>query len=363
MKKAIAISAAILMLLAGAAACGGDGGTTVSKETVYVMTNSASGNEVFSYARGDDGTLAQTGTVATQGKGAGSSLNPLGSQGALVLSKDGKWVLAVNAGSNEISVLKVVENGLEFASKTSSLGQSPISLAVSGNLVFVLNQKSIPPNITPFTIDNTGVLTVVPDGVRLLTPGSYSQIGFSPNGKWLAVAGQSNNLILVYTMNGNNASQDPFTIESNGRGPAAFAFDKDNNLIVAESGSNAVSSYSISGTGLKSITASLASGQTTPQKIAVSGNYVYTVNTGSDNISSYAVSTTVSGQLTLLHGNAATASGPVDLAASSDGKFLFVLDPSVRSIHVFQIGTDGELTPAGTTTGNFGVSAQGIAAG
>jgi 6-phosphogluconolactonase len=362
MKKTAAICTVILMLSTGVITACNRGGGASDTGAVYVMTNAPSGNSILIYTHDDSGALAAAGSVDTQGNGSGSSLNPLSSQGALALTKDSKWLLTVNAGSNEISVLGVVTNSLKFTSKTSSLGQFPISLAVSGNLVFVLNQKSTPPNITAFTLDKTGTLTAVPGGVRMLPPGNYSQVGFSPNGKWLVIAGESSNLLLVYSVNGNNPSSDPFTVESKGRGPAAFAFDKNGNLIVAEAASNSVSSYSISSDGLKSITASLVNGQKTPRWIASSGNYAYTVNLGSANISSYAISTSASGQLTLLNGAAATAVGPTELAVSSNGKYLYLLDPGARIIDILQIETDGSLKPAGSVTGLFGISVQGIAA-
>jgi hypothetical protein len=198
-KKAIAAcSALVFLFVCGASSCkSGNAGT--GNASVYVMTNSAFTNSVLVFNRGDTGLLTQESSVSTGGNGSGSSRNPLNSQGALALSGDKKWVLAVNAGSNEISVLKVTGAGLDFASKTSSLGQFPVSLAMSGNLVFVLNAKSSPPNVTPFILDKNGILKSIAGTVRLLPPGNYSQVGFSPNGKSLVVAGDSNNLILVYT--------------------------------------------------------------------------------------------------------------------------------------------------------------------
>ena len=349
------------MLLTGMLSSCNGGGEAPESSAVYVMTNAIAGNSILVFNRDASGALEAAGSVSTQGNGSGSSLNPLGSQGALVLTGSNKWLVAVNAGSNEISVF-AVSAGLKFTSKTSSLGQFPISLAVSGNLVFVLNRKSTPPNITGFSMDKNGILTTIPNAVRLIPPGTYSQIGFSPNGKWLVVAGESNNLLLVYSMNGNSPSSDPTTVESKGRGPAAFAFDKDGNLLVAEAADNSVSSYSISGNGLKAITASVGSGQKTPLWIVSSGNYAYTGNLGSENISAFAISSTVSGQLTLADSAAATASRPTELAVSSDGKYLYVLDPGATAIDVFQIGTDGSLKLNGSSSAFFSISAQGIAA-
>ena len=361
MNKTIAVCSAFVLLACGVSSC--KSGGAPQNAAVYVMTNSSFDNAVIAFNRDDTGLLTQAASVSTQGKGSGSSRNPLNSQGALAFSGDKKWVLAVNAGSNEISVFGMNEEGLIFASKTSSLGQFPVSIASSGNLVFVLNTRSTPPNITPFTIDKNGVLTSVPGGVRLLPPGNYSQVGFSPNGKSLLVAGDSNNLVLVYTMKGNTPSSDPAFVQSNGTGPAAFTFDSTGDLIVVESGNNSISSYSFISTGLKPITTSLGTGQKNPRWVVSTGKFVFAGNLGSDTISSFSISPTVNGQLTMSNTVAATSTGNTDMTVSSDGKYLYVLDPGSRAIDVFGIGTDGTLTRSGEVPGLFGVSAQGIISG
>jgi 6-phosphogluconolactonase (cycloisomerase 2 family) len=364
MNKTVAACSAFALLFAcGISSCKSGGGPAPENLGVYVMTNSPSDNSILVFNREDSGLLKEGAPISTQGNGSGSSPNPLNSQGALALSGDKKWLLAVNAGSNEISVLGVSEEGLSFASKTSSLGQFPVSLATSGNLVFVLNAKSSPPNITPFTIDNKGVLTSLPGGIRLLPPGNYSQAGFSPDGKSLIIAGNSNNLILVYTMNGNTPSFDPAFVESNGSGPAGFAFDITGNLLVVESGNNSISSYSVSSGGLKSITTSLALGQKTPRWVVSTGAFAFISNPGSNTVSALSISPTVRGQLTLSKADMPTATGNTELAVSSDGKYLYVLVPGSRAVDVFGIGADGSLTSTGQVPGLFGVFAQGIVAG
>jgi len=83
-------------------------------------------------------SMVPTGGLGGTGNGVGA-LDPLGSQDSLVLSGDGTRVLAVNAGSNDLSVLGAGENGLKLLSKISSGGEFPNSVAVRGNLVYVLN--------------------------------------------------------------------------------------------------------------------------------------------------------------------------------------------------------------------------------
>ncbi len=361
MNKTIAVCSAFVLLACGVSSCKNVGPTPQTAE-VYVMTNSSSDNAIIAFSRDDTGLLTQEASVSTQGKGSGSSRNPLNSQGALAFSGDKKWVLAVNAGSNEISVFSLTEEGLNFSSKTSSLGQFPVSIASSGNLVFVLNTKSTPPNIVPFTLDKNGELSSVPDSVRLLPPGNYSQVGFSPNGKSLVVTGDSNNLILIYTMKGNNPSSDPAFVRSNASGPAAFAFDAEGDLLVVESGNDSISSYSFVSDGLKPITTSLGTGEKTPRWVVSNGNFAFTSNLGSGTISSFSISKTINGHLILASAIAASGTGNTDMTISSDGKYLYVLDPGSRAVDIFGIGTDGTLTLSGELPGLFGISAQGIIA-
>src|SRR5437773_1829476 len=68
---------------------------------VYTMTNAADTNRIVVFSRGSKGELQSDHSLPTGGKGTGGGL---GSQGALALGHDGKWLLAVNAGSNEVSV-------------------------------------------------------------------------------------------------------------------------------------------------------------------------------------------------------------------------------------------------------------------
>ncbi len=354
-------AAALITSMFAVSSCRGGGGAGEAG-SVYVMTNSTAANTVLVFERSDNGGLEPQGSFDTQGKGAGSTANPLSSQGALALSRDGRWLLAVNAGSNEITVFKVTSEGLEFASKTSSLGQFPASVSSYGSMVVVLNKRSVPPNITAFSMDKNGVLTANSGTTRQLPPGNYSQVGFSPNGRWLVASGESINLLLAYQVNGSNLAADPIIAESSGRGPAGFTFDESGNLLVAEASSNSVSSYSVSSDGLKPITASLSTGQTGPRWLAVAGEFVYVMNSSSGSIGSFAISNTVSGQLSLT-GAAFAGAGFTELTVSSDGRYLYAIDTSNRAVISFAIGSDGKLTSSGSVGALFGLSVQGIAAG
>ena len=63
-----------------------------SPGAVYTLTNSAVGNAVLAFSRAADGTLTPQGTYATGGLGSGAAL---GSQGAVILSDNGRQLFAV----------------------------------------------------------------------------------------------------------------------------------------------------------------------------------------------------------------------------------------------------------------------------
>jgi hypothetical protein len=79
---------------------------------VYVLSNSASGNEVLMYNRSSKGSLSVGNSFATGGNGNGSGL---GSQGSLILQEN--YLYAVNAGSNEVTVFRVGDDQLTLVDK------------------------------------------------------------------------------------------------------------------------------------------------------------------------------------------------------------------------------------------------------
>ena len=140
--RTAAISATVIGVTAAASVANADAGV------VYTLTNAVAGNSVAVFNRADDGTLSAGGQVATTGFGSGGGL---GSQGALVLSKNGHWLFAVNAGSNDVSVFSATNGGLTLLSKTASGGVRPVSLTVHDDVLYVLNGGGVN-NISGFRI-------------------------------------------------------------------------------------------------------------------------------------------------------------------------------------------------------------------
>jgi 6-phosphogluconolactonase len=104
---------------------------------VYVNANTGGVNTVAAFDRHADGTLTPMpgSPFAAGGVGTGTAI---ASQGALQQSSDGGYLLAVDAGSNQISVLRIKRDGSlkpVGGGPVSSNGANPVSIAVHGALV------------------------------------------------------------------------------------------------------------------------------------------------------------------------------------------------------------------------------------
>ena len=140
---AVATTAVALAVPAAASAAtthtSPDGG---AGPAVFVQTDNTAGNQVAAYARASDGTLTLAGTYPTGGLGGqltGSVVDHLASQGSLQYDAAQHLLIAVNAGSNSLTVFGVHGTRLHQRQVIGSGGEFPVSIAIRGNLVYALN--------------------------------------------------------------------------------------------------------------------------------------------------------------------------------------------------------------------------------
>ncbi len=359
----LATAAATLLLLQAVPA------VAQSSGAVFVMTNSNSGNSIIVYSRAADGTLTQVQQVATGGLGSGGSNDPLGSEGSLTQSDDKRFLFAVNAGSNNVSVLGVDSAGVHLLSKTFSGGKMPISVTVHGDLVYVLNGGGTP-HINGFVLNLDGSLTPLANSTRLLAGGANSgpaEVRFSNDGTLLVVTEKNTGFIDVFRVGDDGRAVAHLVQKSSGATPFGFSFGAGNTLVVSEAesgaaGASTVSSYEAEETGaLNTISASVPDTETAACWIVITndGQIAFASNTGSAAISSFAVA--VEGGLTLISGTAAqTGKGPIDMALTRDSAFLYVLNSGGHSLSGYRV-EGGALTLVETVSG-LPASIQGIAA-
>ena len=261
---------------------------------------------------------------------------------------------------------QVLPYSLKLVGAFGSNGEHPISVASSGNWVYVLNTGGTG-NITGFEIDYDGWLWPVgwsTQGLGVAYPASAEQVGFSPNGRFVVVTLKDGNGIVTYVVNPDGTTDGPTLTDSVVPAPYAFGFDDVGRLLVANAASSSVASYNIFPNGSIQYIDLLGDGQKAACWIVVTsdGAYLYTANAGSANVSGYKI--TVEGELGLLgkDGIAAKSDGkPLDLALSSGDGYLYVLDAAGGDIDAYKVFWDGSLLEI---TGVDGITATttGLAA-
>jgi 6-phosphogluconolactonase len=357
----IALSAGITSLSLTGAASAEDPAQDTS-EAVYVLSNQTTANSVLVYRRDSSGNLSFSGSFPTGGTGAGTGTDPLGSQGSLTLGSG--LLFAVNAGSNDVSMFSVRGTDLVLLDRKPSGGQMPVSVAVNGFRVYVVNAGGTP-NISGFVIDHIGGhLVSLPGSQRPLAGGTLAmpaEISFAEDGSVLLVSEKGTKLIDTYRVDFEGYASGPISHPSNGVTPFGFSVTNRGYAIVSEAGSNAASSYQIDPLAdLQLVSGSIALGQSTPCWVVTTrdGRFAYTANAGSGTISSLGIEP--DGVLSLLNPTAAPLAAPLDLAVTRNSKFLYVRQ-GTGTVTGFRVAPDGVLMQIGSWTG-LPAGAQGIAA-
>jgi 6-phosphogluconolactonase len=117
-------------------------------------------------------------------------------------------------------------------------------------------------------------------------------------------------------------------------------------LLATNQSEPSVNSYGINlNTGTLSQINTSANTGAQPSQILLdpAGKFAYVANSGSNNVSRYAVN--ANGTLTLLGNNTAVGTGPVALAMDQGGHFLFVANQRSNNISAFSVGSDASLSP------------------
>src|SRR6266700_4368516 len=327
---------------------------------VYVNDNTAGTNTIGAFDRHADGTLTpQAGSpFAAGGAGTGAGL---ASQGALQISPDGRFLIAADAGSNQISVLRIKPDGsLRLVSHgvISSGGVLPVSVAIHGGLVYMANAGNGGSNYTGFRLRPNGRLQPIAGSTVALPDGSQpGDVLFSGDGAKLAGSRVGTSQIHSFTVGSGGlltaAPGSPFPAQ--GLGPFGSEFRPTNpgQLFVSNAhntgaGFGTVSAFADAADGtLSSIGSSpFADLQTAPCWVEISqdGQFLFTVNTGSGTISRYSIAPDAA--LTLLGSTPVGVSGGFGAVAarlSPDGRTLFVDESRIGAVGAFAVN-GGNLT-------------------
>jgi len=337
---------------------------------VYIESNSQSGNSVLKFNRFGDGRLEPAGEFPTGGTGTGAGL---GNQGALFLTDDDRFLFAVNAASNNVSVFAVNEDGLQLIDRKPSGGSTPISVTESHGILYVLNNGSATgsvDNISGFRVSKQGRLTPIPGSTRSLSAPAVgpAQIHFDQEGETLIVTEKNTNLIDTFAVAENGTASGPHSVPSTGTTPFGFALGKRGQVFVTDAAggaanASAVSAYELTDIGLHPLASASPTQQTSACWAAAThdGRFVYSANTGSNTISGFRVQH--DGRLTLLDADGRTAEtggSPADLAFSNGDRYLYVVSGGSHSLNGYRVAEDGTLTPVANYSG-LPVGSTGLA--
>ena len=246
----------------------------------------------------------------------GLNLGPDDTSSEVVATPNGRFLFAVNQGSNSVSSFRIRPNGaLELVGTFASGGVQPDSLGIAGNKLYVSNRGdsttaspagTVVPNITGFRIYGDGSLRAIRGSTVTFAEGtSPSQNLVTPNGRLLFSD--------VFGVPGSTAVGDntlaPFQVEGNGALQLApggnvgipdgsnslllgAAFNPDRPIIyvgVAASNEVAVFTYTKSGqlTYVGAATTPLGGGATCWD--STNGRYLYVTDTVTDSVSVFSL--------------------------------------------------------------------------
>jgi 6-phosphogluconolactonase len=344
---------------------------------VYINDNTVGTNTIAAFDRHGNGTLTPLPGSPFPAGGAGTGV-AIGSQGALQVTRSGRYLLAVDAGSNQISVLRIRPNGSLRAVPDGVIGSGgiqPVSITLHNRLVYVANAGLGGSDYTGFRLGRHGTLRPVPGSTVALPDGSQpGDALFSGDGTKLVGTRVGTSQIDSFSVGSAGrltaAPGSPYAAQGPGPFGSEFRPTNPSQLFVsnAHGGANngTVSAYSAAADGsLTSIGSSpFADLQTAPCWVEIShdGRVLFTVNTAVPSISHYLIGDDGSLQLigsTLF--KEPISLGPEDVRLSPDGATLWVVDSGRAAVSGFVV-RGGDLTelPSSPTALPAGAAPFGI---
>lgn len=340
------------------------GGHGLNATTVYVESNNPEPgqNAVIAFSRDpSNGSLHQIGKFLTGGTGLANvtqGLGPDDSDQEVISSSDGRFLFAVNQASNSIAVFSTRGNGsLRRIGTYASGGTQPVSLALSGDHLFVANRGdvvqgqpgSIAPNYTSFKVQENGALSAIAGTAVTLPVGlSPAQTLVSHDGRFLF----GDNFAIPGTTPGLAQTIDPFRIGADGSlqqapgGPVTAAVNPDVLLGFALHpteriiygglvGASRVAVFSYDAQGSVTFVTSVADQGAGACWLTVSadGKFLYVSNTGADSIGVFSLADPLH-PVQVQDFKLAGPFAPPDVTTRQTASFEISLDPSGKSLYV-----------------------------
>lgn len=390
MNKKLAVTAATSVFLT---ACGGVGNTNPSPASQLFAQTNDTANAVVHFVRNADGTLTAKASVQTGGRGTngvnyfmGNTVAPdaLTSNSSVIVTPDKTRLFVANAGDNTVSTFSINAgtSDITLLAVSSTGGTRPTSLAYQNGVLYVTHQQGAQ-ELVAFRVGQDGKLTSIGQYTVVQQDALPTQVGVSPDGKFVVVNGflktvspvAPANMLLAFPINSDGTLGQSVSTTSAGVGPFGGRFGSGSlatTYVVTEAAGDTASSYSIASTGaFTALSGPVAvSGQAAPCWLAITpdNKFVY-VSSGSGTVSLFSLD--ANGKLALANASAATEPAILtttsafanDSWISSDGKFLYQDYAGDDKIVAYSIGAGGSLTKIGEQPVNTQskISLQGLA--
>ncbi len=340
-------------------------------------------------------TALPHGRFLTGGTGylnAGNKLGPSDSDKEVIATPDGKFLFAVNQGSNSVSEFAIASNGslrLLDSAPFASGGTQPVSLSFNKNNLYVLNRGNayegisgtIAPTLSTFIIGEDGAAIPLPNSsVNLPLNLSPAQVLTTADGKFTFVDNFATPSNLKVSLEN---TIEPFAIGAAGsltavkNGAAGVSTnpplllglveDPVHHLIysgLAPGGGVATFSYNDNTGRAAYVSSSVGGGKATCWlTISPDGKYLYGTDTGSNAVSVYSLANPLKPTLiqefalngpTNVPGSASTApvaTADFQLSFDSTGHYLYVINQSTgpafqqgNQLHTLSVGQNGKLS-------------------
>ncbi|AMV27401.1 6-phosphogluconolactonase [Gemmata sp. SH-PL17] len=356
---------------------------------VYVESNNPEPghNAVLAYNRAANGELHQIGTFATGGTGqlnVPKLVGPDDGDQQVQATPDGKFLFAVNQGSDTITAFRIRTDGsLDRVGVFATGGDQPDSIGIAGTHLYVANRGNAAagapgttaPSVTAFNINRDGTLSAIPHSKVTFPVGTFvTQTLVSRDNRFLFVEAAT----LEGTAGGNTLT--PFRINADGTLTAApggaagagtnapillgSAVHPSLNIIYTGfTSAGQIGVFTYDETGRTNFVGTSADQGAGPCWCAVSadGRALYVANTGTDSIGVFSLADPLHPvqieevQLGGPRVKNGTANSPranaFEIALDPTGKYLFAVtqstDPSFpqgNQLHTLKIARDGTLT-------------------
>jgi DNA-binding beta-propeller fold protein YncE len=371
---AAATLSAALIVLAAPAGASSNREAHAAENAVFVQTDNPVANKIISYHRWSNGRLTFAHAYFTGGRGgvlAGSVVDHLASQGSLTYDGARGLLFAVNAGSDTVSLFEAHGDRLTRLQIVGSGGRFPVSIAVRGDFVFVLNALR-GGSVQGFRLTGDDRLQSVRGWNRPLgldpkatpqftnTPGD---IAFSPSGSQLIVTTKANgNHIDVFRLaESGRPSSSPVVNTEAGAVPFAVSFDEHGRILVTNAGPSTVSSFQLRPGGKLVPISTVATGQSAACWLTRVGDRPLFL---SSNAGSADLTEVRSGQVGSLavRGTFSTDPGPVDSATARHGRFFYVQTGGKGIVDEFKVQSGGRLSRIGAVEVPRSVGGEGLVA-